>query len=146
MVTVIGFPSQELISGVTVIVAVIGELPEFVAVNAAILPVPLAAKPMLGVLFVQLYVTPLAMLLVKITASVNSPAHFACAAVSVLTVGLGLTVIVKFSGVPGQVANVGVTVIIPLIGVFVEFVAVKAAILPVPFDAKPIEEFEFTHS
>ena len=40
--------------GVTVIVAIIGELVVFVTVNAAISPVPLAAKPMLVVLFVQL--------------------------------------------------------------------------------------------
>jgi hypothetical protein len=39
--------------GVTVIVAVIGELPVFVAVKDAILPDPLAASPMLVVLFVH---------------------------------------------------------------------------------------------
>ena len=42
--------------GVTVIVAVTGEVPLFTAVNAAILPVPLAARPIEGVLFTQLYV------------------------------------------------------------------------------------------
>ena len=37
----------------TFIVAVTGAIPLFVAVNAGILPVPLAANPMDGVLFVQ---------------------------------------------------------------------------------------------
>ena len=42
------------ITGVTVMVAVTGAVPAFVAVNEGILPVPLAARPMEGVLFVQL--------------------------------------------------------------------------------------------
>ena len=40
--------------GVTVIVAVTGALVAFVAVNDAISPVPFAANPIDGVLFVQL--------------------------------------------------------------------------------------------
>ena len=40
--------------GVTVIVAVTGAVPLFTAVNAAILPDPLANNPMEGVLFTQL--------------------------------------------------------------------------------------------
>jgi hypothetical protein len=39
--------------GVTVIVATTGVVPLFNAVNAAILPVPLPANPIDGVLFVQ---------------------------------------------------------------------------------------------
>ena len=42
-------------TGVTSIVAVIGKVPVLVAVNEAILPVPLAASPMEVLLFVQLY-------------------------------------------------------------------------------------------
>ena len=42
-------------AGVTVIVAVTGLLVVLVATNAGILPVPLAAKPMELLLFVQLY-------------------------------------------------------------------------------------------
>ena len=40
--------------GVTVIVAVIGAVLMFVAINAKISPDPLAGRPMPGVLFVQL--------------------------------------------------------------------------------------------
>ena len=45
-------------TGVTVIVAVTGESPEFVVAKAVIFPVPLAAKPMPVVLFVQLKIVP----------------------------------------------------------------------------------------
>ena len=58
MVNVVGVPGQPLATGVTVMVAVTALAPALMAVKAAILPVPLAAKPMLGVLFVQLYVVP----------------------------------------------------------------------------------------
>ena len=54
IVKVIGVPEQPFETGVTVIVAVTPLPLLLIAVKAAILPVPLAAKPMLGVLFVQL--------------------------------------------------------------------------------------------
>ena len=44
------------IVGVTVIVAEIGAEPVFVGVNEPILPIPLAAKPIAGLLFDQLNV------------------------------------------------------------------------------------------
>jgi hypothetical protein len=44
--------------GVTIIVAVTGAVVALVAVKAGILPVPLAARPIEGVLFVQLKVVP----------------------------------------------------------------------------------------
>ena len=53
-----GVPVQPFAVGVTVIVAVMGDELELLAANAAISPEPLAAKPMPGVLFVQLYVVP----------------------------------------------------------------------------------------
>jgi hypothetical protein len=56
IVNVIGVPvhvGMLLNIGVTVIVAVTGALPVFVAVNAPILPVPLAARPIEGLSFVQ---------------------------------------------------------------------------------------------
>ena len=46
------FPAFEKV-GVTVMVATTGTEPELVAKNAEISPVPLAAKPMLVVLFTQ---------------------------------------------------------------------------------------------
>ena len=62
IVNVIGVPVHVtpalVYVGVTVIVAVTGTLVRFTAMNDAILPVPVAASPMLGVLFVQLYTVP----------------------------------------------------------------------------------------
>ena len=54
MVKVWGAPAHPLAVGVTVMVAVTGVVPVFTAVKAPMLPVPLAARPMEGVLFVQL--------------------------------------------------------------------------------------------
>jgi hypothetical protein len=61
MVKVCGVPEQvgeKPSVGVTVIVAVIGVVPLLVALKVAILPVPLAAKPIAVLLFVQLKVAP----------------------------------------------------------------------------------------
>ena len=60
--------------GVTVIVAVTAVVPAFVALNEAILPVPLAANPIDGVLFTQLNVVP-ATEPVKFTAAVGVLLH-----------------------------------------------------------------------
>ena len=49
-----GVPGQPLIVGVTVIVPLIDVFPAFVVVNGSIFPVPLAANPIAGLLFVQL--------------------------------------------------------------------------------------------
>ena len=61
-------------SGVTVTVATNGVAPGFKAINEGILPVPAAARPMAGVLFVQLKITP-AVGLVKFTGNVGEPAQ-----------------------------------------------------------------------
>ena len=74
---------------------------------------------------------------VKVTAVVAVPLHNVWFA-GVVTVGVGLTVMVKVCGVPGHALADGVTVIVPAIAVVPAFVAVKAAILPVPVDARPI--------
>ena len=63
MVNVYGSPTHTApaagrVSGVTVMVATTGALPLFRAVKDPILPVPEAAKPMLGVLLVQLNTVP----------------------------------------------------------------------------------------
>ena len=59
-----------------------------------------------------------------------------------VTVGVGLTVMVKVLVVPEHEPLVGVTVIVLVIGDAVAFVAVNAAILPVPLAPKPIAVFE----
>ena len=53
--------------------------------------------------------------------------------------------IVKVCGVPGQPLPVGVTVIVAVIGVVPVLVAVKLAIFPVPFAAKPIAVLLLVH-
>ena len=72
MVNVSVAPVQPVAVGVTVMVAVAGAVPVLVAVNAPILPVPLAARPMDVVLFVQLKVVPTTEPL-KLTAEVVAP-------------------------------------------------------------------------
>ena len=78
-------------------------MPALVAVNAAIFPVPFAARPMDGVLFVQLYtiVPPVAGVL-KLTAVVNALLHTTWLVI-VFTVAAGFTVIVNVDAVPVQV-------------------------------------------
>ena len=84
-------------------VAVTGAEPALVAVKLAILPEPLAAKPIDGVLFVQLYtIVPPVVGLVKVTGAVGlllQTAWFDTGSI----VGVGLTVYVKVIGVPVQV-------------------------------------------
>jgi hypothetical protein len=54
MVKLCAIPAQPLAEGVTVIVAVTGALVKLIAVKDEIFPVPLAARPMVVLLFVQL--------------------------------------------------------------------------------------------
>ena len=121
--------------GVTVMVALIGVEPVLVAVKEAILPEPLAAKPIAVLLLDQLNEAPAEP--EKAGIVTVAPSQTAWSAGSV-TVGNGLTVMVKVCGVPGQPAKVGVTVIVAVTGDVVALVAVKAAILPVPLAAKPM--------
>lgn len=122
-------------------VAVTGATPVLVAVKAAISPEPLAARPMLVVLFVQLYTVP-DTAPVKVTAVVEVALQTTWSAGSA-TVGVGFTVIVKVIGVPVQVAplavKVATTVKVLVSGAVPAFVAVKAGMLPVPLvAAKPM--------
>ena len=108
-----------------------------------ILPVPEAAKPIVVLLFVQLYVTvPPVVGETNTTAAVDALAHTVWLDTG-LTTGVGLTVIVNVIGVPTQLTPplvyVGVTVIAAVTGALVALVAVKLAILPVPLAAKPID-------
>ena len=58
MVKVIGVPVHPFADGVTVIVAVIGDVVALVAVNEGMSPDPLAARPMAVLLFVQVNDVP----------------------------------------------------------------------------------------
>ena len=123
MVNVRGVPVQPFADGVTVIVAVTGAVPVLVAVKLAILPVPLAPRPIVVLLLVQLYTVP-ATAPLNVTAAVGEPLHTTWFATA-LTVGVGFTVIVKVSEVPAQVippfVNCGITVIVAVIGAVVGF-------------------------
>ena len=67
MVKLCDAPVQLAADGVTVTVATIIALVLFVAVNDAMSPLPLAARPMPGALFVQLNVVPLTVPLKLVT-------------------------------------------------------------------------------
>jgi hypothetical protein len=77
------------------------------------------------------------MLLEKFTASVAVPLHLAWLA-GWFTIGAGLTVMVKDTGVPTQPVIVGVTCIVAVIGSSVALFAVNEAILPFPLAPNPI--------
>ena len=126
------------------IVAVTGALVLLIAVKAPILPVPLAANPMLALLFVQLYTVPGTGPLI-VTAAVVVPLHTVWFAIA-FTDGVGLTVIVNVTGGPAQpVAATGVTVIVAVTGAVPVLVAMKLGILPTPAPARPIEGWLFVH-
>ena len=118
------------------IVATTGVVPVFTAVKLAILPVPVAARPIVVLLLVQLYTVPVTAP-AKVTAAVAAPLHTVWFA-GCVTVGVGFTVIVNVIGVPGQPFATGVTVIVATTGTIPALVAVKLAILPVPEAARPI--------
>jgi hypothetical protein len=109
-------------------------------VNEAMLPVPEAARPIDGALFVQLNTVPGTVPL-KLVAATVLPLQTVWF-VGWATVGVGLTVIVNVIGAPVQEAPAlveGVTVIVATTGVVLALVAVKAAMLPVPDAARPID-------
>ena len=138
---VTGVPVQPNATGETVMVAVIGALVVLMAVKAAIFPVPFAANPTETLSFVQLNaVVPTVP--VNVIAFVVAPLHNTWLA-GVTTFGVGLTVMVNDSGVPVQPNAEGVTVIVAVIGALLVFVAVNAAIFPVPFAANPTKTLLF---
>jgi hypothetical protein len=88
-----GIPAQLLPTiGVTVIVAVIGDVPVFVAVKEDISPEPPAPNPILVLVFAHVNVPP-AGVLTKVVAGTRSLLHNEKSE-GTLTVGVGLTVIV----------------------------------------------------
>jgi hypothetical protein len=128
--------------GVTCIVAVIVAVVAFIAVKAPILPEPLAAKPMLVVLLVQVYVVvPPEFEVAKFIAGVLVALQTKRSDGWVIS-PVGFTVIVKLTGDPMQdvapFVKVGVTIIVAIFGDVVVFIAVKAPILPDPLADNPI--------
>jgi hypothetical protein len=123
-------------------VATTGAWVILVPTNDGIFPVPVAAKPMLVALFVQLYtIVPPVVGLLKLTAVVGKLLHNTWLVI-LFTVAVGFTVYVYVFGVPTQLTpalvNVGVTVIVAVTGAVVVFVAVKLGIFPVPDATSPM--------
>ena len=72
-----------------------------------------------------------------VTAAVLDPAHTVWFAIA-FTAGVGFTVMVKLTDVPPQPVEIGVTVMVAVIGAVVVLVAIKLGMLPVPEAARPM--------
>ena len=141
MIKLSALPVQPLADGITVIKAVMGVLAILTAVKEGILPVPLAASPIAGLLFIQLKLVPLTTP-VKLTGLVGAPAHIDWLAGGV-TLGVGFTVIVNVLGVPLQMPATGVTLMVATAFTLPLLTAVKAGISPLPLAASPMEGLLF---
>jgi hypothetical protein len=130
-------PVQPAADGVTVIFAAVATVPELIAVNEEMPPVPLDARPIDVLSLVQLYAVPL-MAPLKPIEAVDDPLHTDWLD-TVATVGVGLTLIVNDVAAPEQPAADEVTVIFAVISDVVVFIAVNAAMSPAPLDARPID-------
>ena len=128
--------------GVTVIVAVTGELVVLTAVKEEISPLPLAGIPIEGLLFVQVASPP--NVFIKLTAAAISPLQ-TVRLPGWVTAGKGFTVIVNDTGVPEQLEPdiEGVTIIVAVIGKVVVLAVVNVGIPPFPLAASPIEVLLF---
>ena len=123
-----------------------GAVVALVATNDPILPEPLAANPIEGILLTQLKTTLLPALpllgLVNTIAVDDEPLHNTWLATA-FTVAVGFTVIVNVDAMPTQLTplfvKVGVTIIVATTGAVVLLVATKVGILPVPLAAIPID-------
>ena len=123
-------------------VAITGFAVVFTAANAGILLLPFAARPIEGSVFTHAKVVPVTGP-AGATAATVPPLHTTLSAIA-STVGVGLTVIVKFLAGPVQLFAEGVTVIVAITGAFVVLVAINDAILPTPVAANPIDGAVFT--
>ncbi len=127
-------------------VATTGLVPLFTPMNAAMLPAPLAGRPIEGVSLVQ--VKPVAVPL-NDTAVVLLPLQISWLAMA-LTTGVGCTVIVNDLVGPLHVTapNVyfGVMVIVAMTGVEPPLIAAKDPMFPVPLEASPIEAVSLVQS
>ena len=106
-------------------------------------PTPEAPKPILVLVLVQEYVAPVGVLVKGIVK--NSFSHNAVSEMGVTT-GLGLMVILKVSFTPGQIPSVGVTMICPVMGLFVVLAAVNPVISPIPEAGTPMFTLLFVHA
>ena len=136
IVNACGVPGQPAAAGVTVRFATTGEVPLFIAVKESIFPVPLAARPMLVLSFVQVKV-------VLSTVPVKSIGPSVVLLHTVLlpglaTVGVGFTVMVKDDGAPVHPFATGVTVMVSIKGAAVPLAPANEGMLSIPVAAVPI--------
>ncbi len=136
IVKVVGVPRHPFAFGVTVIVAITGVIPVFVVVKLGILPLPVAARPIDGVSFVQSKVVPFT-LPVKGIVPLAMPLHFTRLVIE-LTFGRGFTVILNVLDKPVQLLAEGVTVTVAIIGVKLVFIAVNDGTELLPEAAIPM--------
>jgi len=109
-----GFPVQPLTVGVTEIIAVIGTVPVFVAVNPGIFPIPLAPNPMAVFELDQANVPP-AGILPKVVAAIDPLLHTTISE-GTIAIGVGFIVIVlvlETAAQPPEAAMLLVTVYVP---------------------------------
>lgn len=135
IVNVNAMPMQVPMTGVTLMVAVCWVLtPAAIKLRS---PVPVAARPMAGLEFVQLKVAPA----VPVKAAMTLAFAQATILLTGFTVGAGVTVMVKFCWVPVQPFAAGVTVKLPVVGA--PTLAAIKLMFPVPLAPSPIAILEF---
>ncbi len=137
-------PVQLFAEGVTDIVAICGTMPVLIDVNEGGLPVPLAARPIVGFEFVQAKVLP-GVGLENVSPGTTMAGQTVISA-GTSTVGVGFTVIVYVDAGPTQVLAVGTTEIVAVIVVLPVLDAVNPAMSPVPLAARPMLVFEFVQA
>jgi hypothetical protein len=128
-----------------VTVPLTGVAPALNVVKAGTVFKPLAVKPILVVLFVQVYSVPVPVML---TGFVNTLLQYVTSVIGV-TVGVGLTVIAKFCDGPGQVTALkrycGVTVTVAVTGEVPVLMALNEEMFPVPVAESPMPVKLFVH-
>lgn len=126
--------------GVIITVAVSGVVLLLIAAKAGIVPDPLAGRPIVELLFVQVYTVP-GTAPAGVTAVVAVPLQTVWFAIA-FTFGVGFTVIVKLADGPVQVTpalvKLPVTVTVAVTGAVPVLVAVNAGVLVVPAVPRPI--------
>ena len=123
-------PALKLIEAVCAVLLVL------VATNAGISPVPLAARPIDVLEFVQLTVAPVLAGTPDVIAGTVVPAHRVLLDTTFIT-GLGNTVIVYIIPVPEQALD-ALIAMVAVMGALLLFTAVKEGTSPVPLAAKPM--------
>lgn len=124
-------------TGVTVIVENRVTVSTLLAIKAGTAPLPEAVSPIVVSLLLHKNVAP-AGILEKLAIGAIEPLHTETE-LSVNTLGLGFTAIERAAEVPTHPANTGITEMVAVTNDEEVFVALNAAIAPVPLLAIPIE-------